>query len=114
MFVVAVTVVLFAGAVWTRAQDPLPTQPDSPTISCPDTIRVGDPLYGSASDPDHPLVVTARAMSGLLGTGPDATQDGDVNSFCFPPNSVPPGSWIVITAIDGKGYSSVKFVRATA
>ena len=114
-FVVVVTVLLLAGAVWTRAQqDPLPSQPDAPAITCPDTVRVGEGLYGAATDSDHPVVVSARAVSGLLGGSPDTTQDGEVNSFCFPTDSVPVGTWIVITALDATGQLSVKFVKAVA
>ena len=113
-FVVVVTVMLFAVAVWSRAQDPLPTQPDAPAISCPDTVRVGEGLYGSANDSDQPVVVSARAVSGLLGGSPDATQDGEVNSFCFPTDAVPVGTWIILTALDATGHLSMKFVKAVA
>jgi len=114
VFVVVVTVLLFAAAIWTRAQDPLPTQPDAPAISCPDTVRVGEGLYGSANDEDQPVVVAARGVNGLLGGAPDTTQDGAVNSFCFPTDSVPVNTWIIITAWDVTGKLSIKFVKAIA
>lgn len=112
-FVVSVTVALFAAALFTRAQDPLPTQPEAPTIVCPDTVRAGESLYGSACDPNAPLVVTARSQSGHLGGSPDVTQDGDVNSFCFPTGALPPGSWIWLSALDGDGNLTIKFVKVT-
>jgi hypothetical protein len=112
-FVVAVTVLLFAAAVWTRAQDPLPTEPTAPAISCPDGVKAGEGLYGCASDPDQPVVVTARTLNGLLGS-PDSAQEGGVNNFCFPTDGLVPGMWIILSALDANGQLSLKFVRVTS
>ncbi len=112
-FVSAVALALVSLAVWTRAEDPLPTNPDYPVITCPDTVPIGQGLYGSATDDDPPLVVNAKYNGVHLGGSPDTTQSGNVNSFCFDTYGVPAGGWIVITAVDGEGRMSLKFVKVT-
>ena len=45
----------------------------------------------------------ALVIAGLLGGAADGSQEGDVNSFCFPTGGLPPGAWIWVTALDASG-----------
>jgi hypothetical protein len=89
----------------------IPTANSGPVITAPDDVTAGSGLYGSATDGDDPVVVTAR-LDGLedLDGSPDGSCTNGVNEFCFvvPPDAA--GHFILITATDAKGLNTQKVV----
>jgi len=83
----------------------------APTIFVPDSCTWGGSLYGTATDSNGPITVTAYSHLGVqLQGSPDSTSTPTFNSFCF---AVPRGTglgFIRITATDSRGNSRTVFV----
>ena len=89
----------------------IPTYTLGPVVDAPDSVNAGAGLYGTATDDDPPVTVTAL-LDGVtpLAGSPDTTSDEGTNSFCFPVPSDASGHFVLNTATNASGYSTTKTV----